>query len=265
MGNLNTTQAQEIAGAHVMDNVLSTRNGGTEIIYSSYNDFEYLYRVNDEIYSSATWNSKALGNEVSVPTAKLIKDYGEFGASYALEGDNTTVALLPEQANFKDRVMQDKNMNDYKGINVYLNASNVGKGDNAFSFIQGNRFIIFIPTNEAVMADMTTGPKRFPVTGSMDQRNMYVTSLFIDVSSSGLVDYPFPVTGKRTEKVLTTFGTKTVNGKKESITVTLINEADGSMKLRDAKGNEVNVTSYFPYIYADGAAYVIDGVLDLLN
>lgn len=40
------------------------------------------------------------------------------------------------------------------------------------------------------MADMTTGPKRFPVTGSMDQRNMYVTSLFIDVSSSGLVDYP---------------------------------------------------------------------------
>ncbi|MCS3282281.1 hypothetical protein NXV73_06260 [Bacteroides salyersiae] len=58
--------------------------------------------------------------------------------------------------------MQDKNMNDYKGINVYLNASNVGKGDNAFSFIQGNRFIIFIPTNEAVMADMTTGPKRFP-------------------------------------------------------------------------------------------------------
>ena len=41
-------------------------------------------------------------------TAKLIKDYGEFGASYALEGDNTTVALLPEQANFKDRVMQDK-------------------------------------------------------------------------------------------------------------------------------------------------------------
>ena len=37
------------------------------------------------------------------------------------------------------------------------------------------------------------------------------------------------------------------------------------MKLRDAKGNEVNVTSYFPYIYADGAAYVIDGVLDLLN
>jgi len=68
LGNLNTTQAQEIAGAHVMDNVLSTRNGGTEIIYSSYNDFEYLYRVNDEIYSSATWNSKALGNEVSVPT-----------------------------------------------------------------------------------------------------------------------------------------------------------------------------------------------------
>lgn len=85
------------------------------------------------------------------------------------------------------------------------------------------------------------------------------------MSASGLIDYPFATMGKNTEKVLTTFGTKTVNGKKEAITITLINKADGSMKLRDSKGNEVTITSFFPYIYADGAAYVIDGVLDLLN
>lgn len=264
ISNISSAQAQEIAGAHITDKVVSTRNANSEVIYSSYNDFEYLYRVDDKIYSSAMWNSKALGYEVSVPTVKLIKDYGDFGASYALEGDNTTVALLPERANFKDRVMQDRNMEDYKGINVYLNASNVGKGDNAFSFIQGNRFIVLAPNNAAVMADIT-GSKNFPLTGTMDEKNMYVMSLFIDVSASGLVDYPFPETGRRTEKVLTTFGTKIVNGKKESITVTLINEADGSMKLRDSKGNEANITSYFPYIYADGAAYAIDGVLDLLN
>lgn len=264
ISNISSAQAQEIAGAHITDKVVSTRNANSEVIYSSYNDFEYLYRVDDKIYSSAVWNSKALGYEVSVPTVKLIKDYGDFGASYALEGDNTTVALLPERANFKDRVMQDRNMEDYKGINVYLNASNVGKGDNAFSFIQGNRFIVLAPNNAAVMADIT-GSKNFPLTGTMDEKNMYVMSLFIDVSASGLVDYPFPETGRRTEKVLTTFGTKIVNGKKESITITLINEADGSMKLRDSKGNEANITSYFPYIYADGAAYAIDGVLDLLN
>lgn len=264
ISNISSAQAQEIAGAHITDKVVSTRNANSEVIYSSYNDFEYLYRVDDKIYSSAMWNSKALGYEVSVPTVKLIKDYGDFGASYALEGDNTTVALLPERANFKDRVMQDRNMEDYKGINVYLNASNVGKGDNAFSFIQGNRFIVLAPNNAAVMADIT-GSKNFPLTGTMDEKNMYVMSLFIDVSASGLVDYPFSETGRRTEKVLTTFGTKIVNGKKENITITLINEADGSMKLRDSKGNEANITSYFPYIYADGAAYAIDGVLDLLN
>ena len=33
--------------------------------------------------------------------------------------------------------------------------------------------------------------------------------------------------------------------------------------LKDSKGNVANVVSYFPKMYADGAAYLIDGILSV--
>lgn len=264
LGNITSSQSAAIAGAHIADDIISKRSDD-ELIYATYNDYEYLYKKEGKLYSSATWNAKALGNAVSVPEIELIKSY-EMGNAYALIGDNTTTALLSDQGNFKDRIIQDKGMADYSGFTLYLNMTTVGKGDQAFNFVQGNRFLVFIPTQTGVLDDMR-GNKRFPMsgTGLPAARDMYVKSMFIDVSSSGMLDYPFPTPGKASTKVLTTFGTKLVDGKREKITVSIINGADGSMKLRDSKGNEVNILSYFPYIYADGAAYVIDGVLDLLN
>ena len=182
-----------------------------------------------------------------------------------MKGDKGTTSLIADQSNFKDRVKQIKGTNDYSGFGIYLGMASVDDAEPAFNFLQGNRFIVFVSTQASVLADLIGSNPKFDRQAPQEERDMFVKSLFVDMSASGLVDYPFATTGKNTEKVLTTFGTKTVNGKKENITITLINKADGSMKLRDSKGNEVNVTSYFPYIYADGAAYVIDGVLDLLN
>ena len=263
MSNATTSQAKAIAGAHIADGIMAQK-GETEMIYSTYNDYEYLYRKGNKIYSSATWNSERFDNEVSVAEIELIKSYN-MGNAYALKGDKGTTSLIADQSNFKDRVKQIKGTNDYSGFGIYLGMASVDDTEPAFNFLQGNRFIVFVSTQASVLADLIGSNPKFDRQAPQEERDMFVKSLFVDMSASGLVDYPFATTGKNTEKVLTTFGTKTVNGKKENITITLINKADGSMKLRDSKGNEVNVTSYFPYIYADGAAYVIDGVLDLLN
>ncbi|WP_291584758.1 fasciclin domain-containing protein [Bacteroides sp.] len=263
MSNATTSQSKAIAGAHIADGIMAQKSE-TEVIYSTYNDYEYLYRKGNKVYSSATWNSERFGNEVSVPQIELIKSY-DMGNAYALKGDKSATSLIADQGNFKDRVKQIKGVNDYSGFSIYLGMASVDDDEPAFNFLQGNRFIVFVSTQAAVLADlMSTNPK-FNQRAPQAERDMFVKSLFVDMSASGLIDYPFATTGKDTEKVLTTFGSKTVAGKKVSTTITLINKADGSMKLRDSKGNEVNITSFFPYIYADGAAYVIDGVLDLLN
>lgn len=263
MSNATTSQSKAIAGAHIADGIMAQKSE-TEVIYSTYNDYEYLYRKGNKVYSSATWNSEKFGNEVSVPQIELIKSY-DMGNAYALKGDKSATSLIADQGNFKDRVKQIKGVNDYSGFNIYLGMASVDDDEPAFNFLQGNRFIVFVSTQEAVLKDlMSTNPK-FNQRAPQAERDMFVKSLFVDMSASSLIDYPFATTGKDIEKVLTTFGSKTVDGKKVSTTITLINKADGSMKLRDSKGNEVNIISFFPYIYADGAAYVIDGVLDLLN
>lgn len=263
MSNATTSQAKSIAGAHIADGIMAQK-GETEVIYSTYNDYEYLYRKGNKIYSSATWNSERFDNEVAVPEIELIKNY-DMGNAYALKGDKGATSLIADQSNFKDRVKQIKGTNDYSGFGIYLGMASVDDDEPAFNFLQGNRFIVFVSTQASVLADLMGSNPKFDRTAPQEERDMFVKSLFVDMSASGLIDYPFATTGKNTEKVLTTFGTKTVNGKKEAIKITLINKADGSMKLKDSKGNEVNITSFFPYIYADGAAYVIDGVLDLLN
>lgn len=263
MSNATTSQSKSIAGAHIADDVMAQKSE-TEVIYSTYNDYEYLYRKGNKIYSSATWNSEKFGNEVSVPEIELIKSY-DMGNAFALKGDNSTTSLIADQSNFKDRVKQIKGATDYSGFGIYLGMASVDDSEPAFNFLQGNRFIVFVSTQAAVLADLTSQNPKFSQRAPQEERDMFVKSLFVDMSASGMIDYPFATTGKDTEKVLTTFGSKTVDGKKVSTTITLINKADGSMKLRDSKGNEVNIISFFPYIYADGAAYVIDGVLDLLN
>lgn len=263
MSNASTSQAKSIAGAHIADGVMAQKSE-TEVIYSTYNDYEYLYRKGNKIYSSATWNSEKFGNEVSVPEIELIKNY-DMGNAYALKGDKAATSLIADQSNFKDRVKQIKGATDYSGFGIYLGMASVDDEEPAFNFLQGNRFIVFVSTQAAVLADLMSPNPKFNQRASQEERDMFVKGLFVDMSASGMIDYPFATTGKDTEKVLTTFGSKTVDGKKVSTTITLINKADGSMKLKDSKGNEVNIISFFPYIYADGAAYVIDGVLDLLN
>ncbi len=256
--NISRSQAQDIGGAHIADGVISKKNDN-ELIYSTYNDFEYLYLKGDKIYSSYTWNYEALGYDNPIPSVKLIKDYGAKGAAYELIGETGITGLLPDQGNFKDRVTQDRVF--YNGFNLYLNMSSISKTEPAFSFLQGNRFIVFIPTQSAVLSDVT-GNKYFPMTGSMDMKDNYLKSLFVDVSANGMLDYPFGNIGTNSEVLLSTFGT---NKAGEKVEITLINDLDGNLKIKDAKGNIANVISYFPYIYTDGAAYIIDGVLDLLN
>ena len=258
MSNISRSQAQDIGGAHISDGIMSQK-GNNEVIYSTYNDFEYLYLKDDKIYSSYTWNYEALGNSIPVPSIQLIKDYGTKGCAYELIGDAGTAALLPDQGNFKDRVTQDRTF--YNGFNLYLNMTSVSKTEPTFSFLQGNRFIVFVPTQDAILYDISN-TRYFPIAGSMDMKDNYMKSLFVDVSANGLLDYPFGVIGHNSEQQLLTFGT---NNDGEKVTITLINDEYGNLKLKDSKGNIANVTSYFPYIYADGAAYLIDGILDLLN
>jgi len=113
---------------------------------------------------------------------------------------------------------------------------------------------VLIPKQKVVEDDFSVGKIPWDPSTKVAE---YLKYYFVDVSSSNLLDYPFPGAGVQGE--LTTFK-KLSNGQMAKLT--LIDTGSG-LKIKDAKGNIVNVVSYFPRIYSDGAAYLIDGLLEV--
>lgn len=249
---MKVSQKKSLAGNHIATGLLSSK--GDEAIYRTINSFNYLYVKGDKVYSSAIFNT---GDANKAPTFTKINGDWTNGDAYQLSGE-TASALVPESNQFKNIITTPAAPADFSYFKELIGAS--GKeflGSTAlppFNFMQGERFIVLIPSNAAILAGFSSGKIPF---SPEEKVAAFLKTYFINVGSSNLLDYPFA--GTNMGGTLVSFAKKT-NGQKA--TFTLIN-AGGELKIRDGKGKEVKVLSYFPRIYADGAAYLIDGLLDI--
>ncbi len=245
MESMKSTQKKSISGNHIAIKTMSIRDD--EAIYKTINSYNYIYTKGNKVYSSATYNSGT-----STPSFIKLGSWSN-GTAYGLEGESS--ALVPETSQFKDVVASTAACPaEFTAFNWLIEASALAKTNPSFGFLQGNRFIALIPTQKVVEDDFAVG--KIPWSPSSAVVN-YLQYYFVDVSASNLLDYPFPGAGVKGE--LTTFR-QMANGQMAKLT--LIDTGTG-LQIEDAKGHIVNVLSYFPRIYADGAAYLIDGLLDV--
>lgn len=122
-----------------------------------------------------------------------------------------------------------------------------------YSFLQGDKFILLIPPKASLAAGYAALANK-----TTEGIAAFLKTYFINVNSSNLLDYPFP--GANVQGTLVSFGKKTDG---TAATFTLVDRGTGGLVIIDAKGNEAKVTNYFPYIYADGAVYMIDRLLSV--
>lgn len=244
MERMKVTQKKSFSGNHIAIKKMSQK--GDEAIYRTLNPYNYIYVKGDEIYSSAIYNAGMIP-----PTFSEIGTWSN-GTGYALQGEAS--ALVPETSQFKDIVASPASCPpEFTAFNWLIEASAAHKTVPPFNFLQGNRFIALIPLQSVVEADFSVGKiPWFPSSAVMDFLKYY----FIDINASNLLDYPFPGAGVDGE--LITFKKNTAG---EAMKLTLIDTGTG-LQIKDGKGNVANVVSYFPKMYADGAAYLIDGILE---
>jgi len=237
------TPKRILSGNHIAIKTMSTRDD--EAVYKTISPYNYIYVKGNKIYSSAAYNSGA-----DAPTFSKINSWSN-GTGYALQGEAS--ALLPEFSQFKDVVTSTISCpTEFNGFSKLIGTSGLAKTVPAFNFLQGNRFIVLIPTQNAL--DKAAAAGKIPATAKLAD---FLKYYFVDVNTSNLLDYPFP--GADIKGELTTFRYLS-NG--QSAKLTLIDTGSG-LKIKDVKGNIVNVVSYFPKIYSDGAAYLIDGLLEV--
>lgn len=245
---MNRLQKTTIAGSHIASQLLSKR--GNEAIYRTLNNYNYIYTKGNSVYSSSLFNTDDISR---VPTMVKMSETWSNGEAYALHGE-TASALVPESNQFKNVIISNQYPSDYTQFKNLLDISGLGKATPPFAFLQGNRYIVLVPTNDAITAGINSG--KIPTSPAKAVAD-YLQAYFIKVGDSNLLDYPFSGTGVSATLVSCGFNSLNINVKFR------LSDNGDNLIVEDAKGKQVKVLSYFPRIYADGAVYLIDGLLEV--
>ena len=278
--------ASNIVRNHFCDNVIEVRGTDEKIYHTTYGTFNYLYQKDNKIYSSLLYNEvfgvinqdqKYQEKEILCEEMNDLPENVkiENGHVYRLKGGPRASAFLTPPSSSKDnRFIQDNEgtysidprsnliPKDLKGTFVSTLFGN--QDEEVLKAMQEEsvggklpRFILFASTNNGIEAALDNGIFSY---GDAKQQAAYVSNLFVSVPRSRLADYPFPGDGQGVRE-LQTFKKKTAadGGGYTSIKI----RDDGShLTVIDPTGREVKVKYSFPYIYSDGAIYVLDGYLD---
>ncbi len=205
--------------------------------------YQYLLvEDDDKVYSSHIYN-----NYPENPAIFALNSERYNGNTYDIVSDSA-IALVQDYSLFKEQISKNppEDMNYFKESIV---AAQFSTTTPPFSFMQGERFIAFVPNDQAIVNNFANIPWS-PASATAE----FFKYFFVRVGASGLSDYPFPGAGIQGE--LTTFKTTDSGYAK----LKLIDEGD-QLRVVDAVGDTVNVLGVFPRIYNDGAAYLIDGIL----
>lgn len=243
---MSVNQKKAFAGGHVATRLITS--AGDQAIYGTLNPYSYLYVNGNKIYSSAIFN---MGVDAKVPQFTLLGDYAN-GQAYGLSGDDAS-ALVPEFNQFKNMITSVASPAEFEYFKNTIQAGGMDKTSPPFNFLLGERFIAFIPKDDAIYAGWMNGA--VPITPASEVVK-YLKRYFVNVTASGLLDYPFSGSG-----IKATLSTFDMDSQGATLKFELIDQ-DNQLYIKDGKGNMVKVLQYFPYIYADGAAYLIDGLLE---
>ncbi len=221
---------------------------GNYKVFETLSSFQYLLldEETDKVYSSEIYNLYP----GRAPTATPI--YNAYnGVTYSLDGtaDEEQMMLLADNSLFKN-VMVQGTPSQFQQMRVQYNRAQFTSSP-FFGFMMGNRFIALVVENDV----LTERAGEFPTNNAAGLDNA-LKYYFIDVNTSNLGGYPFP--GSGIEGEVQTF---CVNSKGERAKLTII-DTGTEIQFKDVKGNIVKATNLFPNIYADGAAYLIDGLLE---
>lgn len=241
------TQKRSIAGSHIATALLSKR--ADTAVYRTMNAYNYIYTIGNKAYSSAIFNTR---DHSKAPEFRAINTYSN-GIAYALSGA-TASALVPETNQLKNALTSITSPPEWEFFKALISAAAMDKTTPPYHFLIGERFVVLIPSNDAILAGFAAGKIPFAPAAAVAS---FLRPYFVNVSESGLLDYPFP--GMGVDQEITTFG-RLPNG---STVRFRIKDKGDHLVVIDAKGKEVRIRSFLPQVYADGAAYIIDGLLDI--
>ncbi|GGF46060.1 fasciclin domain-containing protein [Echinicola rosea] len=220
-----------------------TEISGTKV-YRTRNPFSYLYITDEGVASSNSYN---LGEFAPATTVN-----GEWNNGMAYEVERS---LIREEGSFKYIIASASSgtstIQEFSEFSKLLSQAGLVEPNNEFEFLFGDNYMLFAPTNEAILEAKEQGL----IPEGEDELEDFLRYYFVPASTNSYSDYAFP--GMGVEGALTT---AQENGDAFS-QLTLMDNGTG-LELRSAAGETASVVSTFPRTYVDAAVYQIDKVLN---
>lgn len=239
-GNLSSGNMTDIINDHVATDILTTVDDIS--VYKTRNSLNYIYVKPDSVASTRMYNE-------NIGFAALSPIDGDWtnGQTY-----NTDTILLSNNIPFKAEISSADEyayLKDFEYFSTLLTKAGLLPINNPLDFILED-YMVFAPSNEAIRQDSLNG---ITIPTDPDSLAEYLKYYFVPLSDNNLSDFLFPGTGVNAE--LNTF--RIVENEASTFTIT---DEGNQLKITTPKGS-ANVLSKIPKVYSDGAAYVIDEIL----
>ncbi|MDA3879109.1 MAG: fasciclin domain-containing protein [Prolixibacteraceae bacterium] len=223
---------------HTATDVLTEVSGVK--IYKTRTSLNYLYAKDDSIASTRMFNEET----GFVSMSRLGKQW-ENGETF-----NVDTLLLRNKIPFKAEISSADEyayLSEFEEFSKLLMRAGFLPINNPLDFILEN-FMVFIPSNEAIL----NAPEGV-IPENAQELAEYLKYYFVPMSANFLSDYLFPGTGFSGE--LKTYQKQGL----ESSVFEIADQQDGLHIV--SPGGTAKVLSSIPKVYSDGAAYLIDGLI----
>lgn len=264
---IGTSLMQNIANMHLVTGGSALPTTGTKVIRTN-SPFNYWYLKNGKITTSAIYTAGKVNNasyDPFVAFSEVLFDGTRWsnGNVYAYPGE---VFVPTGSQHLADLLSIDRDATRpfYEFARLIQGSNLVSNG--TLNFI-GAHFIVFIPTNEAIV--QATADGRIPgvaTDGTITDPvalSEYLQYYFLSTDVNGIVDYPY-IGGDCAGKFNTS---RVVERTPAGVTYAQLSILDNGNKLSVLTNGNVEVEvderfDYFPFTYSDGGFHLIKDVIE---
>ncbi|HLS37102.1 MAG TPA: fasciclin domain-containing protein [Sphingobacterium bovisgrunnientis] len=240
---LSTRQQEILVSEHIIYGKVDNLN--TTKVFRTRNPFSYVYTFGGNLYSSTNYNTENSEHGVIRLNGNWYNG-NAYEPSLAFQSDARTIkSTIPGAETINNPLRQ---FSEFAKLLARVGHLEVGR---TLPFMFGNRFILFAPDNQTVLAGISSGA----IPSSNTELAEYLKSYFVSVPDNSLSDYPFAgfgVQGKwNTAKLIGYNSYRKLELKDKSTHLELV----------DTDGTIIRVSDELPKLFSDGAVYKISGLL----
>ena len=267
--NMGKGTAQGIVNIHTAPNINTLPATGIQVVETN-EPFNYWFVLDGKITTNARFNEQLSPEYAGTPFVDFneVKMNGgpwSNGKAYTYASDDLFKAASGDGLTHRLAICNDKNFEYYLFSQLLQKAGLVSGGDLPSLVSEGNRLIVFAPTNEVIKQNISKIPgcgslkiaDDYTLSGTVSTANKillanYLRNYFISSLMNTVTSYPYPGSSCKGRFMA-------MSGEYVNIT------SDSSMSVGLENGTPVALSDKFhclPFAFADGCLQFINGIME---